>query len=395
MRKIVNALLPSLGLLIPGISFAAWSSGGGELIKDLHNPWFIQNTKKVTYCIVRDDAHFKLNDEEGFPIEALVEKAFKFWKDEFKTSYNPLGDAKDGVKVATQDFVKLNCDQNPDINFQFGHLSTSQLDEMKKMALDPRGFVSLAVRTDYDQVNLKAKGFIYLAADSGPLRPNTDDMLDHPWAEGSGSFIYKILVHELGHVFGLQHQNNIFSFMAPEYPESLLKKGNNGGAAGSGYSYYLPTFFKYSQPKDFWMCLNLEIQPVAIKFFGVPSSWECYETRYKENSFEIWGVVGPRDHDKQELIGTALLEKNGSDRYDMAVSVWLPDSQNVYPPNPSRQGRILYGPMILQQHRKGVYRDASGSIERPISVILSPNIYWNRIGGIMNGQQFLDIQGNL
>lgn len=143
------------------------------------------------------------------------------------------------------------------------------------------------------------------------------------------------------------------------------------------------------------MCVNLNFQPVATKFFGISNNWECYETRYTDHSLSIWGVVGPRDHEKQELIGTATFGKEDAARYDPAVSVWLPDNQKVYPSNPSRNGRILYGPMIQHSHLKGLYQSIDGKVVRPISIFLSPNAYWNQIGGYMNGQQFIDIQSNL
>ena len=39
-----------------------WNSGGGEFLADSLNPWFIQNTKIVTYCIEIDDNAFHLGD---------------------------------------------------------------------------------------------------------------------------------------------------------------------------------------------------------------------------------------------------------------------------------------------------------------------------------------------
>jgi hypothetical protein len=283
MNKCIKSIVTVLTMVTPAASFAAWSSGGGELIKDLHNPWFVQNTKQVTYCIARDAEHFKLNTEEGFPIETLVLDAVKYWKDEFKTAANPSVSGPDGFTVATQDFVHVDCSQDPDISFQFGYLSPAQLAEMKKLAVDPKGFVSLAVRTDYDQVNLKGKGFVYLAADSGPLRPNTDEMLENPWAVGSGSFIYKVLVHELGHVFGVQHQSDYLSVMAPEFPEALVRKPKDGLPVSGGYSYYLPRFFQFAQSKDFWVCMNLEWHTAAIHFYGIPDGWKCYSRRFPQN----------------------------------------------------------------------------------------------------------------
>lgn len=392
MRSLVwKCLFGVVGLAGTSAALAAWSSGGGELIKDSHNPWFLQNVERVRYCIIRDENHFQLNEKEGFPLDTLVSKAIQFWKDEFSRAHNPLGNEKDGVRVATQEFTLVDCSKDVDIKFQFGFLYPSQLKEMKEQGLDPREHVSFAIRTEYDQVNLKGKGFIYLAADSGPLKPNSDEILDHPWAEGSGAYIYKILVHELGHIFGLQHQSDVFSFMAPEFPESLVNKTSRGGANTSPYSYYLPSFFKFTQLKDVAMCINLEIQPVAARFFGISKDWDCYETRLiNESEMEIWGV----NDDKQDLIGSAKFTPEDAARFDFPVRVWLPDQQKIYPPNSQRHGRSLFGPMIKHSNLKGVYKNKDSNIERQISVYLSPILGWNKIAGIMDGTQYIDIQAN-
>ncbi len=38
--------------------WAGWTSGGGELLRTAINPWFIQNTKVVHYCVLADEKNF-------------------------------------------------------------------------------------------------------------------------------------------------------------------------------------------------------------------------------------------------------------------------------------------------------------------------------------------------
>src|SRR4051812_27862966 len=54
-------------------AFGGWVSGGGELVRDTQNPWFIQNTASVSYCIEVDPNHFKAPRDR---IEAVVKTAF-------------------------------------------------------------------------------------------------------------------------------------------------------------------------------------------------------------------------------------------------------------------------------------------------------------------------------
>jgi hypothetical protein len=109
---------------------------------------------------------------------------------------------------------------------------------------------------------------------------------------------------------------------------------------------------------------------------------------------EVWVSNQDLHNEKKELIGTAIFDSTGADRYESRVSLWLPDTQSVFAANPHRQGRILFGPMAQTIHRKGVYRSTAGTIERPISVLLSPNILHNKIGGVMNGKQYIDLDSN-
>lgn len=40
-----------LTALSTNLRAGSWSSGGGNLLKDANNPWFIQNAESVTYCL--------------------------------------------------------------------------------------------------------------------------------------------------------------------------------------------------------------------------------------------------------------------------------------------------------------------------------------------------------
>ena len=97
------------------------------------------------------------------------------------------------MQIATQRFVLSPCTADVAIRFQLGFLTPEQLAKIP----NPRQFVSMAVRESYDIKNMVGKGFVYLAADRGPLRPDAPDMLDLPWQSWNGHVLEGVLIHEL------------------------------------------------------------------------------------------------------------------------------------------------------------------------------------------------------
>ena len=179
-----RTLILFVGILISSQAIAGWISGGGKLIKDGRNPWFIQNTFEVRYCVIIDSSHF--NQTEAIVNRRIVE-AIEYWKDEFSRAAIPNVNGMQ-VKVATQNFVLETCQATTDLVFQMGYLSQDQIDFIG----DPSQFIGLAVRTEYDKVNLRGKGFIYIAADSGPLKPSDSQIIDSPWKHSSGGLLWRM-----------------------------------------------------------------------------------------------------------------------------------------------------------------------------------------------------------
>lgn len=169
-------ILACLGL--SSSSYAGWNSGGGELIRDQSNPWFLENTEEVHYCVQLDEEHFHQRREV---VEEKIQRAFEYWRSEFSRAlYEVKGDIE--TKIAKQCFVLSPCTADVAITFQMGFLTAQQLAKIP----NPRQFVSMAVRESYDTKNLVGKGFVYLAADSGPLRPDAPDMAPLPWQSWNG-----------------------------------------------------------------------------------------------------------------------------------------------------------------------------------------------------------------
>lgn len=57
MEKLKFILLAVVGVLSLDV-YAGMDSGGGKIVKDSNNPWFVNNTSQVNYCIERDSSTF-------------------------------------------------------------------------------------------------------------------------------------------------------------------------------------------------------------------------------------------------------------------------------------------------------------------------------------------------
>lgn len=199
-------------LLLSGISLAGegnGSSGGGHIYGDQINPWFLDNTHKATYCIQASD-DFSLLPQAR--LEQSVREALNFWITKFsekKSSFRHANGAE--VKLATQDFVHTSCDSQTDIKFQFGFLTNSQI----KSHASYKQSVGFAHRTHYDKVNMRGRGYIYIAGERGKFRPSSRNLRDRFWSNDNGQSLTLALVHELGHVFGIQDQ-----FSVAPYPDT-------------------------------------------------------------------------------------------------------------------------------------------------------------------------------
>ena len=72
------------------------------MLEDARNPWFLQNTRVVTYCLVADEASFGVGPDRA---DEAFRGAVRFWQEE-------VADARDaGVSAVTSvvQFVHSLC----------------------------------------------------------------------------------------------------------------------------------------------------------------------------------------------------------------------------------------------------------------------------------------------
>ena len=201
-------------------SDGAISSGGGtKLSKTENNPWWLQNTPKVVYCIDRDSA-FPVSQDR---LEELVRDGIARWQHAFALATDEPPETMGGktyAQVATQQFQEQACGGETQLRFRFGKLS----DEDQKHFVDPDEYIGAAIRTDYDLVHLRSKGFVYIAPLAGPGKPNSDQISSEAWTVCHNCLLKTTLWHELGHVFGIPHGDNVL--MKENLGDVLTDKAN-------------------------------------------------------------------------------------------------------------------------------------------------------------------------
>lgn len=195
------------------------TSSGGYVYGYQQNPWFLGNVKSVNYCIDMDEANFGPKREEA---NASIQRAVGLWKIAFSAPgiYPTLEvEPADALKIGQQDFNLVSCESGTvDIRFQFGKLTDSQRATLVK----PTKYVASAVQTEYDEEQLRGKGFIYVAAEKGSLRPEADDLAEDFLSHHDHIVLDMTLVHELGHVFGVPHQMGTAFPMGESFCEQLV-----------------------------------------------------------------------------------------------------------------------------------------------------------------------------
>ncbi len=253
--------------------YADWHSGGGQLPADHDNPWFIHNTLKVSYCFKIDENNF------GVPLESVREafdKAREYWKEQFQHfAASESSEERNQVRTGMQSFTEETCTPKTDMIIQLGVLSEAQKSYFEK----PDLVIANTVRTEYDPVNLRGKGFIYVSPEKGPLALRYTTA-EHRWSRNNGNVLTRILIHEMGHVFGLKHSDRIFA-MFQEFPSLLIGVIEDSDLSPEQVSdiissYPLPNAF--IPPEKMWgQTCDKSVVDEFARFFDVdvPTNSQC------------------------------------------------------------------------------------------------------------------------
>jgi hypothetical protein len=89
---------------------------------------------------------------------------------------------------------------------------------------DLKSAAALAVQTAYDKSALRGRGFIYMSPDVGPRALAGAKSVERPWSRLDGQLFKVTILHELGHVAGLQHNAEANGLMGARTIEYLVDR---------------------------------------------------------------------------------------------------------------------------------------------------------------------------
>lgn len=333
-----------------------WISGGGKFLMDGRNPWFLYNTPDIRYCAQVNEADFGLSQAR---VETILREGIMFWQNEFVGSSAPGWVPPD---TGLQNFVLEDCQPDTDVIFQFGVLSKAQ----ETYLGNPREYVGVAVRTSYDQSNLRGKGFVYISPEQGPLALSAAHLVDKPWSTFEGIRLFYVLVHEIGHIFGLGHNNSI-QVMAEDYPERMLLKSMIHDAKDLKIAATLiPGVFALRE-REAKGCSDVLLNTYRL-VFGVPQTHECWLLRMTKDEFMVYSKEGEMSTLYQK-VGKATYQNAISWTVQMPLQAYVTAEQDMFHPD---QNLVPLFPFVHKSVYSGEYRSIDGAVIRGVMASIEP-----------------------
>jgi hypothetical protein len=216
-----------------------WSGNGGDFQLEGHNIWFIGN-KLIPYCIESSESYpLGLSD-----LKELVSESVSDWKSFFELYGLEKNGLAKGFKGPRANALSFIDKKNRGLNFNFKEVPCGK-EKVKFLfgkendlirayrALATEGALGLALRGNYNHKTYENPGVVWVANFSKESRK-----------------IKHMLLHELGHVFGMPH-NSVFVM-----DENIALKM----ASGSGHG---TTFFGRIET-DSWRYRFLRDRPLIL-----------------------------------------------------------------------------------------------------------------------------------
>lgn len=325
----VNIILSSLAFAGGG----SWSSGGGGLLKDSRNPWFLNNVSTVRYCIQIDEKNFGVSAKFA---NTQIQKSIDYWKKQFSFASLPTLTDFGPVKIATQNFIQTKCDDKRlDMKFQFGVLDDEQFRYLEK----PTEFGAISVRTDYAPSTMRAKGFVYVSPTQGNLAFRGVGQKQDVWKQNDGALLYLTLVHEMGHVFGLSHMGKMGDIMSESYVEMILLSPEYADSyiQNASFFFQLPDYMETLCLKNFVIQgYSVDMQPLLNKwrrFFDLNETDSCLKVvfEHQEQGYKNTKVIfyfGDSAETLREIgYGDVAFNSFMPIHYSL---IWLPKGQMLF-----------------------------------------------------------------
>lgn len=304
------------------------SSGGGEFIGDRANPWYLENTSEVHYCIALDHAAFSLPLPQ---VRQQIQAAFAYWATELR-KYQPPQPGPylqpfPTILVGTQQFVEVPCSPTAEVVFQLGSITDAQ---RKVLEGDLNMIVAHTTRTAYDQVNLKGQGFVYVAADRGAHFASASTIDSDAWSWNDGAALYAVLTHEVGHIFGMFDAAQGSDIMSYRFVQDIMQTVHD--YPDQHRPLYLRDTVKVTKnvnptPDSCLPGDSAATRDWQERFLGLPRDGSrCISTQYENGVLQL---LGGQTGQPMTMLGSARLRVTEDDGAPL-ISVWLPPNQTIY-----------------------------------------------------------------
>lgn len=366
-----------------------WISSGGEVFKNAKNPWFVKNTTDVHYCVIFSQADFSIASADAIP---MITQGIQYWKEQLDgksaISLDQPGNglSEETVVVATQNFIYNSvCQGNEEITFKFGYGALAP-DEIKYMD-GPEKYVGLTIRKTYDEVNLKGTGIVYISGDTGnnSYKKTSKDVIDRAWQYPK--LLQYVVIHELGHVFGLPHSGS--GLMSEVFLDQLLIRK-------FAALYVREPISPFIKPTNTSEICDSSVMPVGSQSFVAPYFSLVYkedclklELAANKKEFAIMTKKTLADQSTWKKIGTLSIDQNELIDYSLkpALVLQITDQQKVFQVIDSS---FLIGPIFQNYKVDGHINFGTSLKPYPVQIDLSPDaivvygLYDNRIRQIFS-----------
>lgn len=370
LKKFCSVILGFLFIADVALANGGWVSSGGEVFKNGKNPWFVNNTKVVNYCVRFSPSEFSVDEST---VVRLVRESLAYWKDQLdgQASINLdapiLSPTQNQASVAQQEF-KFNtvCTGTEDLTLKFGY---DMLDAAEKTYMGtPEKYLGLTIRKNYDDAQLRGNGIIYISGDLGahPYKKTSPDVIDAAWKYPK--LLNYVLIHELGHVFGLSHSGS--GLMSEVFLDQMLIRKFAALYAREPISPFV------KPPVVAEVCDNSIFpkgsQSFLAPYFSLTYKEDCLKLEMNANKKQFAILTKKMNGTEWKQIGTLFIDRNELIDYSLrpALTLQVTDEQKVF----KMDGiSFILGP-IYQNYKVDGHINFGTSLKPfPVQIDLSPD----------------------